>query len=195
MNLLKKGAEADIYETKEGILKQRVSKGYRAKQLDEHIRKIRTRAEANILEKAKKAGANVPELINSDDKTFQLVIKKIHGTTAKDFLNIKNFQSLAKSIGEQVKLLHEADIVHGDLTTSNIMVDNGKVFIIDFGLSRISSKTEDKAVDLHTMEETLASTHREFADKMIQIILKEYKSKDVLQRLDKLREKGRYKKH
>ena len=54
--------------------------------------------------------------------------------------------------------LHNVQIIHGDLTSSNVMVsktDNSSVKLIDFGLSQITDNTEEKAVDLYVFEKSL----------------------------------------
>jgi Kae1-associated kinase Bud32 len=198
MRLIKKGAEADIYETEQGILKRRVSKSYRAKELDESLRKHRTRVEARILQKAKASGAKVPELLKHGENISDIVMEKVDGKLAKDVLSKSNYAQIAQQSAKQVALLHSIDVIHGDLTTSNIIFHNGQITIIDFGLSKQSKKVEDKAVDLHVFEETLESTHPEIAKPIFAEFLKEYQkqygqSKEVLQRLETIQSRGRYK--
>lgn len=200
MQLIKKGAEADIFETTEGILKKRVAKNYRVHELDIHIRKTRTRAEANILRKVKSFGISAPDVISVNEKEFSIVIEKINGTLVKNIISKENCNTIAMQLAEQASKLHSIGIVHGDLTTSNMILDKtGKLFLVDFGLAKYSGKAEDKAVDLHLLEETLQSTHPEIAEAMFPMFLKEYQkhfteSKPVMERLNKLRGRGRYKK-
>lgn len=109
-------------------------------------------------------------------------------------------------VGEAVGRLHKADIVHGDLTTSNLMVrrvglegeeerGEGEVMLIDFGLGQVSTQDEDKAVDLYVLERAFSSTHPK-AEKLFQDVLKAYGesykgSKVVLRRLQDVRMRGR----
>jgi TP53 regulating kinase and related kinases len=200
MKVLKKGAEADILRTEEGIVKIRVSKGYRVKELDEKLRKMRTKAEATVLRKLAKAQVHVPGVIKEDLKKYTLVLEELQGKPAKEILNEKNYREYGKKLAQQIAAMHALDIIHGDLTTSNIMICSDEVYLIDFGLAYSSLKIEDKAVDLHLLEETLESTHQAFGKKMFDVILatyqKEYaKAEEVVNRLDTLRKKGRYKEH
>ena len=58
--------------------------------------------------------------------------------------------------------MHEAKIVHGDLTTSNMLLRNSQpnhLVMIDFGLSYTTSLAEDMAVDLYVLERAILSTH------------------------------------
>ncbi|KAG6853803.1 hypothetical protein C0991_001253 [Blastosporella zonata] len=78
---------------------------------------------------------------------------------------------LMKLIGIELAKMHSADVVHGDLTTSNMMLRHPSSFLsddpeirtelvlIDFGLSYVSSLVEDKAVDLYVLERAFSSTH------------------------------------
>ncbi|SCV68635.1 BQ2448_756 [Microbotryum intermedium] len=76
---------------------------------------------------------------------------------------------LLTMIGESLAGMHLANIIHGDLTTSNMMVrqvepltENDppyQVVLIDFGLSSVSPLPEDRAVDLYVLERAFASTH------------------------------------
>ncbi len=57
-------------------------------------------------------------------------------------------------------MLHNDGIIHGDLTTSNIMITDQKiVYIIDFGLSYVRNNIEDFSVDLYVLEKAFLSTH------------------------------------
>ncbi|KAF8509867.1 kinase-like domain-containing protein [Hysterangium stoloniferum] len=77
-----------------------------------------------------------------------------------------------KQIGVEIAKMHLADIIHGDLTTSNMMIRpipssepssedsvRAELVLIDFGLSFVSNLIEDKAVDLFVLERAFASTH------------------------------------
>src|SRR3989338_4330956 len=139
MKILKQGAESVIILDKNRIIKHRIKKGYRIKDIDEKIRKFRTRSEARLLEKA---SMNVPKVLNVDENEMKIEMEN---------LNKKERLAVCKQLAEEVSKLHSQDIIHGDLTTSNFILKNGKVYFIDFGLGFFSNKTEDKAVDLHLL--------------------------------------------
>ena len=101
-----------------------------------------------------------------------------------------------KKIGEQVSILHKNDIIHGDLTTSNTILKDDKVYIIDFGLGFISSKVEDKAVDLHLIKQALEAKHWQNWEQLFEKFCLGYSyedSKKVIERLDIVEKRGRYK--
>ena len=103
------------------LLKRRVVKGYRLKELDEKLRKLRTRSEARLLEKAAKL-ISVPRVVKVDDKTKEIDMEFISGLKLSDNLDaMKNWKEVCLEIGENIAKLHDVDIIHGDLTTSNMI--------------------------------------------------------------------------
>ena len=103
-----------------------------------------------------------------DPPNHRLYMEKIAGSTMKDLLRSvcngeypETAHAWAKEIGIVIGKMHDADIVHGDLTTSNIMIRevDSKAILIDFGLSTVSTVLEDKAVDLYVLERAFISTH------------------------------------
>ncbi len=197
------GAEAVISEKKRtdasgvnsvAVVKERIKKSYRLPQIDERLRKQRTRGEASLLREAARAGVNVPRILEEND--FTLTLEKIDGKMIKDILDENNMIEICKKIGQAVANLHSSDIIHGDLTTSNMISSHGNLYLLDFGLGFRSGKSEDKATDLHVLREALESTHFQISEKAWKIILKayqqEYKSEKVLASLKNLEKRGRY---
>ncbi len=194
MKLIGKGAEAELYQDKDKVIKKRISKGYRIKELDNTLRKSRTRREAKVLQKLPKE-IPAPELIHMDDKNMDIDMTYVKGEKVRDILD--NNLSICKEIGEKIAIMHNAGIIHGDLTTSN-MIFNNKVYFIDFGLSYFSEKIEDKAVDLHLMRQALESKHYKVYEKAFEQVLKGYKFKSnnfkaIIERLEKVEARGRNK--
>lgn len=203
--LISEGAEAKIFlNGNETISKERIIKGYRHPELDLQIRKSRTKHEGKILFKAGEAGINVPQILNINKKgepldKFNLELEYIPGDRLSQSLNMyqKGKQKIImEKLGEQVARLHENDIIHGDLTTSNTIFFQNEVFIIDFGLGFISPKIEDKAVDLHLIKQALEAKHFENWNELFDSFNTGYnwdKSVEVLERLEVVESRGRYK--
>ena len=195
MKRVYQGAEARLYEDKGTIVKERFRKEYRIEEIDNKLRKSRTKREAKVLKKLESAGFSAPRLVRADD--FSIVMERIDGEMLKDVLNKDNFRVLSRVIGEKAAELHNLSIIHGDLTTSNMIYCKG-VFIIDFGLSFFSHKIEDKAVDLHLLKQALESKHHEIWEDSFREVLKGYRKaerySDILNRLEAVEKRGRYKK-
>ena len=187
--LIAQGAEAKIYETSKGIIKDRVKKSYRLPEIDQKLRRTRTRVEARLIRMADRAGVSVPKILEVDDRKMKLEIEKIEGSKVRDVL----VPDLCKQIGKELLKLHTANIVHGDLTTSNMILRGSDVILIDFGLAQYSEKVEDKAVDIHLFKECLKSKHFDIWLSCWKQFLSSYKSKDVLERLKKVELRGKYK--
>ncbi|MFH1521961.1 MAG: KEOPS complex kinase/ATPase Bud32 [archaeon] len=205
MKLIQQGAEAKIFLDKNTIVKERIVKGYRHPQLDDQIRIRRTRSEAKILVKALNSKINIPKVLNTDK--FEIKMEYIDGDKLSETLNSydekKQFQ-IMKKLGGQVSCLHENDIVHGDLTTSNTILKEDRVYIIDFGLGFISTKIEDKAVDLHLIKQALEAKHFRSPDHLLgqnhEDLFKQFTkgyiwldSKKIVERLKVVEKRGRYK--
>ena len=191
MKEIARGAEAVIYLDKDKIVKHRIPKNYRIKEIDEPLRKKRTRSEVKILEKLP---IPHPKLLSFDEKKSVIEMEYIDGNKLRDVFGLKH----AEKIGEYTAKMHNSGIIHGDLTTSNMIEQKGEIYFIDFGLSFFSDKFEDKAVDLHLLKEALESKHYKVADKAFKAILSTYKkhandSKEIIERLEKVEERGRNK--
>src|SRR3989338_2852118 len=138
MSKLAQGAEAVLYQDKDRIIKERFSKEYRLPQIDDALRQFRTRREAKILQKLEELNFPSPHLQEFSDKRMSIVMDFIPGQKLRDVLEQGDeYQQLAQQIGEKVGRLHMADNVHGDLTTSNMILHEltQEVNLIDFGLS------------------------------------------------------------
>jgi Kae1-associated kinase Bud32 len=198
--LIAQGAEAKLYLQGDKVIKHRTAKTYRHPVLDKKIRKSRTKSEAKLIEKAGKL-TNIPKLINQDK--FKINIKHIKGDRLSETLNTypeKHQIKLMQQLGRQVAKLHSNNIIHGDLTTSNTILQKNptKLFIIDFGLGFISSRLEDMAVDLHLIKQALEAKHFQNFEKLFQNFISEYNwqnSGKVLNQLKKVESRGRYKGH
>lgn len=202
MKLLKKGAEADIYQTlwndSKTILKIRKPKSYRNSILDSKIRKHRTIKEAQIISKVKSFGISSPLIYFVNTRNSSIYMQEIPGTTVHDLSNSKIIK-LSWDIGKLVGMLHKNGIMHGDLTTSNFIFYKNKVYIIDFGLSQNSTKLEDHAVDLRLIKEILNSAHAQIMQSCWKNFLIGYKSvvgtlkyNQILHLVSEIESRGRY---
>ena len=161
MMLIKKGAEADIYLVewydKKAVAKIRKPKSYRNRILDTEINKKRTLHEAELLSSAKRAGVPTPLLYFVDPQKAEIIMQYVKGKLARDILSTK--PQLCKKMGIYTAKLHEKNLVHGDLTTSNFIINDDKLVLIDFGLAYHSDRMEDKAVDIRLIKEIISSAH------------------------------------
>lgn len=195
-NIISRGAEAIIYKDKENAIKDRIKKSYRLPTLDSKLRKQRTKREAKILEKASKI-IPVPKLIKTDEKE-KIEMEYLEGLKLSEELDdLDEPKRFCVQIGQNIAKLHDENIIHGDLTTSNMILKNEKVYFIDFGLSFESNKAEDKAVDLHLIKQALEAKHFGHFEDYWKSILEGYKiSKHhiaTLKRLEAVEKRGRYK--
>ena len=162
MKLVNRGAEADIYSTvwdkKKAILKIRKKKAYRNSLLDQKIRKQRTSRESQIISQVKSFGIPTPLIYFVDLNKCSIMMQNIDGKTVRDTQN-NEIVKVCNEIGKIVGTMHKNGIMHGDLTTSNFLVNKKKLFLIDFGLASRTEKPDDHAVDLRLFKEILNSAH------------------------------------
>src|SRR3989344_1785803 len=199
MEKLAQGAEAILWLDKQRILKERLQKGYRLPEIDEKLRRFRTRREAKILQRLEAIDFPAPHLQDFCDQRMSITMDFIKGETLKDVLNHNNVNIIAKSIGKNVAELHQNGIIHGDLTTSNMIMNNEGIKFIDFGLSQFSDKIEDKAVDLFVLDRALGSTHTELHPEIFEKVVAAYSENypeavKVLERVQAVKGRGRNKK-
>ncbi len=170
--IISRGAEATIERIqafgKDCIKKTRIPKGYRHSLLDEKLRKERMTHEAKMLHAVKGMGIHTPLVYALDKNEMAIYMEYINAPRMKHALLQKNkkgiHERLCEQLGKQIALLHAHHIVHGDLTTSNVLVQGEKtnsptLTFIDFGLSTVSHKLEDMAVDLVNLKKTFSATH------------------------------------
>ncbi|XP_020237464.1 EKC/KEOPS complex subunit TP53RK isoform X2 [Cajanus cajan] len=207
--LLKQGAEARIFESsfvgRRSVVKERFSKKYRHPTLDSKLTLKRLNAEARCMTKARKLGVCTPVLYAVDAVLHTLTFEYINGPSVKDvFLefgsggaNEESLDKIASQIGVAIAKLHDGGLVHGDLTTSNMLLknDTNQLVLIDFGLSFTSTLPEDKAVDLYVLERAILSMHSSCGNVMNQILAAYRKSSkqwsSTMNKLAQVRQRGR----
>lgn len=192
-NLIAKGAESNIVKSRylefNAVLKDRIPKRYRIPEIDSKIRKQRCKLEAKLLSDAKRAGVITPILYDVDLKSKSILMEEINGLMLKDVIN----DDLVYNLGKYIAKLHKADIIHGDITSSNIMInDKNQLVFLDFGLGRYSNLDEDKAVDLLVLKKSLQSIDYEFALKYFKLVLKGYGDDKISNKIFDIEYRGRY---
>lgn len=204
MKVIYRGAESiislDAFDGQEAIVKERVEKKYRIKQLDDKLRKERTKKEIKLLTDARKVGVYTPKILHTDEKGYKIVMENILGTRIKEFLNSANEKDANKicvEIGRTVAKLHQHNIIHGDLTTSNMILKDNAIYFLDLSLGDISARIEDKGVDLNLLLKALNSTHFKISEKCWDSFLegykKEYSNADqVLEKVKEIKKRVRY---
>lgn len=205
--LVKKGAEANLYleqwHGRKVIMKKRLAKAYRLSALDIAIRTQRTLHEPQLIHKAKEAGVPTPTLFLIDLADSNIIMEYVEGKTVKKALNAmsqRRRMKLCKHIGMLIGRLHNHAIIHGDLTTSNmILTETDRVYFVDFGLGEQCSELEAKGVDLHLMKRALQSTHYKYAKECFDSVFKGYaetvgkdNARDVMGKIGEIERRGRY---
>jgi TP53 regulating kinase-like protein len=205
--LIKKGAEASLYLTdwhgRKVIMKKRLPKRYRPSKLDEHIRTYRTTHEPQLIQEAKKAGVPTPTIFLVDLKNATIIMEFIEGKQVKRLLNEvtkSKRQQLCLKIGELIGRLHNYGVIHGDLTTSNMILNfEGKIFFVDFGLGEKTKELEARGVDLHLLKRALQSTHFSFTEECFDAVIRGYSKalgtevvKSILDKIREIERRGRY---
>lgn len=205
--LIASGAEANLYKGRflgyDVVIKHRVSKPYRDVKLDLVIRRDRTLTEAKIMLLAMSLGVRVPTVLYVDLENSIIVMEYVEGVLLRDYIGLVDEdvrRAYLELLGVYVGKLHKNDITHGDLTTSNVIVSsNGSLYIIDFGLSKISNDVEDKAVDIHLLMRSFESIHYNMSKELLTYFLRGYRSvlspnevNEILNTVKEIRLRGRY---
>jgi TP53 regulating kinase-like protein len=206
--LMKKGAEASIYLTtwhgKQVVIKARLPKTYRPAQLDTRIRRFRAVHEPQLMHEAKRAGVPTPTIFMVDVENAAITMEYIEGRQIKQYLNSgiskTERQELCVKIGKLIGQLHMCGVVHGDLTTSNmILTCEDRIFLVDFGLGDKTLEVEARGVDLHLLKRALQSTHYQFADECFAAAMQGYASvlgeneaEKVSEKIREIEKRGRY---
>jgi len=184
-------AEAIVDIRKDLVSKRRIPKDYRIKELDHRIRRERTKFEAKILKEARKLGVPTPIVLDCWRNT--ITMEYIVGVKLKDCIS----EEYCKQAGNLVGRLHRGGIIHGDLTTSNMIVSRDRLYLIDFGLSFYEQTVEARGVDIHVFFQTLRSTHEDY-ETLIEAFKSGYREQfdradEVLGRVSEIERRGRYK--
>ncbi|NWF94661.1 MAG: Kae1-associated kinase Bud32 [Candidatus Thorarchaeota archaeon] len=200
------GAESEILRAELSgrplIIKQRSGKPYLLKQMDDCLRRNRTSRECKMLTYARRLGVPTPAVHSVDLSRCQIVMDFIPGEQLKQIPGTKSeaeLRKLCEEFGRLIAVLHRGNVVHGDPTTSNVIVDDAsKLWMVDFGLAEWNATVEMKGVDLHLIRRAIETTHWDFQETMLDSTLDGYvraaggEAEEVLLRMDEIRERGRY---
>lgn len=199
--IIKRGAEAELrlkeWMGRKVVEKFRIPKKYRNPILDEELRSNRIKTEARLLREARSLGISVPIVYDINLFENKIVMGYIEGVQVKNLLNSnsQDKESLCLKIGQIIALLHKNDIIHGDLTTSNMLFDSGRIYFIDFSLGEKSSSMEKKGVDLHLLKEAFESAHSTDLH-LFDDVLRGYgdyeESEEVIKKVKEIESRGRY---
>ncbi|PCN50350.1 Kae1-associated kinase Bud32 [Candidatus Geothermarchaeota archaeon ex4572_27] len=202
--LIKKGAEAEIWLGEwlglKVVVKRRVPKPYRRPDFDLLLRRSRTLREASLMAAARRLAVPAPAVYAVDVEGASLIMEYVQGPTVKDLL-LKAPEGLGevfRVVGASIGRLHAGGVVHGDLTTSNMILSGGRVFLVDFGLGEFSRSHEAMGVDLHLMLRSLESTQPSIAQRLFERALEGYRgvmgdeARAVEERVRLIRMRGRY---
>jgi TP53 regulating kinase-like protein len=205
--LLKKGAEASLYLAnwvgRKVVVKVRIPKKYRPAALDRQIRSYRTLHEPQLMHEAKAVGVPTPLIYMINVPEASITMEYIEGPQMKQLLNKapeEKRHRLCITIGELIGKLHAEGLIHGDLTTSNMILSlQSKIFFVDFGLGEKNSELEAKGVDLHLMKRALQSTHYQFWEECFNNMQCGYSSvlgieaaEKVFEKIREIERRGRY---
>ncbi|MCJ7817796.1 MAG: Kae1-associated serine/threonine protein kinase [Candidatus Thorarchaeota archaeon] len=204
--LIARGAESVILKVERWnqyfVLKWRQSKPYLFTDIDAQLRKTRTSRECKMLSVARSLGVRTPAVYAVNLDSYTILMDYIDGTQFKQLVNTLTENQLKEfclKFGQLIALLHKGDVVHGDPTTSNLIIDSkSQLWLVDFGLSEMNATVEMKGVDLHLIHRALETTHWDLQENMLQSTIKGYTdtlgddAKDILSRMEEIRERGRY---
>ncbi len=181
------GGEAEVI-IGEVVVKKRRPKRYRIREIDEILRLRRTRTEAKLISLARRIGVPTPIVLDVEGDT--IVMERIYGTPVKDCMS----EEISREIGRLVAKLHNANIVHGDITPMNMILSEGKIYFVDFGLAFVDNRVEAKGVDVHVYFESLKagfenweSLKKAFVEGYLEL-----GKEEVIKRAEEIEERGRY---
>jgi TP53 regulating kinase-like protein len=204
--MIYRGAEAEIYLEdwygSPAVRKSRIAKPYRVPELDSAIRRARTLHEANLMHEARRIGIPVPIVLHLDPEASTFIMEYVPGPTLKEELYLAPASVRRRrcvDLGKIVAAMHKGGVVHGDLTISNVLSDDGRLYMIDFGLGDFSTELEDQGVDLLLLNRAMKSTHITFHTEIFESFLKGYslaagrkRQSEALAKMREIEKRGRY---
>uniref|UniRef100_A0A3Q3W7R2 non-specific serine/threonine protein kinase n=1 Tax=Mola mola TaxID=94237 RepID=A0A3Q3W7R2_MOLML len=137
--LIKQGAEARVYRVeflgRPTIVKERFPKRYRHPSLDDKLTHRRTVQEVRSILRCRRAGISAPVVYFVDYTSHCIFLEEIVGSlTVRDHIisiqqsnscKMLQLDQLAEKVGQILAKMHDEDVIHGDLTTSNMLLRQG----------------------------------------------------------------------
>ncbi len=200
--LLKRGAEAELrrveWHGRPAVEKVRLPKAYRHEKLDDELRRSRIRMEARLMGEARKLGLSVPTIYDVDLREHRIVMEFVDGPTVKEALQkgLADPKPIALMIGRLAGTLHANGIVHGDLTTSNMLWRDGRIYLIDLSMGEKTDALEAQGVDLRLLKEAWTSAHFDLLDLFDEVLVGYQEmyagAEHAIAKLREIEERGRY---
>ena len=166
-----RGAEASLHAVEwlglPALRKDRETKSYRPKNLDERLKRERTRNEVRLLTEARRLGVRTPIVYDVDLLNHRLILEQLPGPTLKELLesakdNVALVEAPVRALGKAIGRLHSGGVSHGDLTSSNILYPEGAEgdpALLDLSMGSRNAGVEERGIDLHLVEEDLKALH------------------------------------
>ncbi len=200
------GAESTILRVERWgrlfALKWRHPKPYLLKAIDDQLRSIRTLRECKMLDFARTIGIPTPAVYSVDLSNKIIMMDFIMGNQVKQIVprtSDSELRSMCVKFGHLIATLHRHNVVHGDPTTSNLVIDGkSRLWLIDFGLGEWNATVEMKGVDLHLIRRALETTHWDRQELMLESTLEGYRevlgeaAETIINKMNEIRERGRY---
>jgi Kae1-associated kinase Bud32 len=181
------------------VEKVRLPKAYRHERLDDEIRRARIRTEARLMAEARRLGISVPILYDVDLARHRLVMEYVDGPQVKEVLQkrLADPAPVARAVGRLAGTLHANGIVHGDLTTSNMLWRDGRIHAIDLSMGEKTDSVESQGVDLRLLKEAWTSAHFDLQGLFESEVLAAYREAHAgadaaIAKLAEIEERGRY---
>ena len=204
LRLLGRGAEAEVglgsFAGLPAVYKVRKPKPYMHPRLAQDLVFKRTRKEAKAISRVRRAGVRVPAVYAVLPDVGVIVLEYVEGRRLRDLFDVDPDEAIrhVATAGRYLALMHKAGVAHGDYTTSNMIVRDGFLYVIDFGLADFTVSIEERATDVHLFRRSLESAHARWARRAYEEFARAYVSelgsegRRVLDRAEEIRLRGRY---
>ena len=171
--LLHLGAEAEvrsgIWLGISAVKKKRLPRTWRHPDLDRTLTRRRLEAECRAMRRLSACDIRIPALLQLDRATHTMVMSRLPGSPLIELLRegVDDASAMLSKVGGMIRQMHRQGVVHGDLSTNNILWSEDEPALVDLGLSRLTTEIEHFGIDLHVLQEILSGSHPEYEDAML----------------------------